>query len=480
MRNRNGVAVPHSAPAPLGLATAEGSGGDPGDSLVDERAFPGIPTGTTYTDLVDYFARRRREGVEPLIDEELSKLRIREQAKLRYAAEQAAESGTHMPTPVTLTEFLAVPDEDANMRIGDLLPVGGRAMLAAQFKAGKSTLRDNLVRSIADNTPFLGQFHIAPIDGNIAVIDNELDERMLRRWMRDQGIQKTDRVTVVPLRGKVSSFNILDATIRTAWAQALQGCSFLVFDCLRPVLDSLGLSEDKDAGRFLVAFDELLTEAGISEAVLIHHMGHSSERSRGDSRLQDWPDVLWRIVREKDTEGEAGPEAKRFFSAYGRDVDVREGELAYTPESRTLMFVAGSRKESAARGLIPAVVAYLRDEGEGRSGNAIEKALMASGHPKMQIRGALKHAIADSLVYTTPGPRNAILHVLNPAHDDASSPVRQTSPPARQRTENEFASSPLCGELELSDQPASSPTQQPGELKDVWRISGQPIDKETP
>jgi hypothetical protein len=68
-----------------------------------------------------------------------------------------------------------------------------------------------------------------------------------------------------------------------------------------------------------VAIDELLLEAGIDEALVVHHMGHSGERARGDSRLRDWPDVEWRLMRQDDD-----PASPRFLTAYGRDIDVPE------------------------------------------------------------------------------------------------------------------------------------------------------------
>jgi hypothetical protein len=48
---------------------------------------------------------------------------------------------------------------------------------------------------------------------------------------------------------------------------------------MRAILDALGLSEDKDAGKFLTGLDAMLTEAVITDAKVIHHMGHSGERA---------------------------------------------------------------------------------------------------------------------------------------------------------------------------------------------------------
>ena len=90
-------------------------------------------------------------------------------------------------------------------------------------------------------------------------------------------------------------------------------------------------------GAFLVPLDALLAEAGIPDALVVHHMGHTNERSRGDSRLRDWPDVEWRLMRKDDD-----PASARFFTAYGRDVDVEEQELGYDAATRRLTVVGGS------------------------------------------------------------------------------------------------------------------------------------------
>ena len=117
-------------------------------------------------------------------------------------------------------------------------------------------------------------------------------------WLRVQAIQHDDRVVVVSLRGMAAAFNLLDAAVLDEWAARLRGSSYLILDRLRPVLDAIGLDEHTEGGRFLVAFDTLLRQADVSDACIVQH-GHSGERSRGDSRFRDWPDVEWRMVRER-------------------------------------------------------------------------------------------------------------------------------------------------------------------------------------
>lgn len=358
------------------------------------------------------------------VTHELRKIRIREEAARRA---RKARAGTAPRPPITpLNEFLAVPDEPARYRVADLWPAGGRVVLAAQFKAGKTTMVGNLVRSLVDGTPFLGKYDVVPFTGRVVVLDDELDERMIRRWLRDQGIAYEAGAAVVSLRGRLSSFDLLDPQVRSEWAAALRdaGAAIVVLDCLAPILDSLGLSEDKEAGRFLVAFDELLKEAGVSEAIVIHHMGHSGERSRGASRLRDWPDVEWRLVREKSEDGEMDPAAPRYFSAYGRDVDVPESRLTFETTTRHLEIAGGSRKNAAADRIIDEIREFLTLR-PGAPGAAIEAAL-GEEHGRNNVRKAVARAVELGAVRRVPGRGNAILHYLNDAF--ALSP---SSPPAR-------------------------------------------------
>ena len=202
-------------------------------------------------------------------------------------------------------------------------------MLSAQYKSGKTVLVDNLVRSLADGDDFLGRFTVQPAR-RIVVMDDELSESTLRRWLRDQGIVNTAAVAdVVSLRGRLGAFNILDDRCRNQWAARLAdlGCDYLVLDCLRPLLDALGLDESREAGRFLVAFDTLLADAGTEDAALVHHMGHQNERARGDSRLQDWPDAIWKV----EPRGPQRPDLRPLFQRRGPRRERARGAFELRP-----------------------------------------------------------------------------------------------------------------------------------------------------
>ncbi len=357
------------------------------------------------------------------VTDEVERLRVREDATRRLRAERASA----LPTPALLSDFLDIPDPEQRYRVDRLWPAGGRIVLAAQYKAGKTTTVGNLLRSLADGVPFLGAFDVEAPEGRIVLFDDELDEAMLRRWLRDQGVQRPDRVAVVSLRGRIASLDLIDDHTRARWAKLLRDldAAVVILDCLRPALDALGLSEDKEAGRFLVAFDALLVEAGVREAVVTHHMGHGAERARGASQLRDWPDAEWRLVREKDDDGEHSPDARRYLTAYGRDVDVPESLLGYDATTRRLSVAGGSRKDAAADVAIPDVLEYLR-ENPGSSGRQIEAAL-GPMHKRETIRKAVIRAVESGRVETMEGPRRAVLHTLSASSAPSAPSVRQRS-----------------------------------------------------
>ena len=346
--------------------------------------------------------------------------------------------------PVTpLTELLDEPDETVCYRIDQVAPKQGNIILAAQYKAGKTILGGNLIRSLVDGDDFLGRFAVHQPAQHLVLIDNELGRTTVRRWLREQNIRNTAAVAdIITLRGRVSTFNILDDKTRDHWATRLAdlGCDYLMLDCLRPCLDALGLDENRDVGKFLVAFDTLLADAGILDSFIAQHMGHTGERSRGDSRLQDWPDALWRMVREDDD-----PASPRFFTAYGRDVDVHEGRLGYDPTTRRLTYANGSRRdtktEAAAIAVITALAATANGGGEPLSYRGIESAL-AGEHTQKTIRDGIYRAVKDGFVTVTEGPRRAKLHSINRPCSQCGMPV------ASQRERHESCPSGAEGLLE--------------------------------
>jgi hypothetical protein len=351
------------------------------------------------------------------VQERVRTLRIIREAKRRLDGED--NPPTQPPAVKPLKVLLDEPDTTSQFRIAGLMPMGGRIICAAQFKAGKTTLGGNLVRSLVDGHPFLGQFEVLHKASAVTVIDTEMSPNLTRRWLRDQNITNVDAVVdVISLRGQVTAFDIFDRAARQKWAERLSalGCDYLILDCLRPILDAFGLDENRDFGRFAVAFDALLNEAGIGDATVFDHMGHNGERARGDSRKQDWADAIWAINRARNTDGTDDPTGLRYFTALGRDVNIPEGQLVLDVDTRHLTLAGGSRTALRNDGARRCIITFLTESARKDikpNKTAIETAGKAGGHPIHVTRHALTGLIKAGLVAVEPGLKdNSKLHTF--------------------------------------------------------------------
>jgi hypothetical protein len=405
------------------------------------------------------------------VEREARKIRVRDAAQRKVRTEQQRDVGDL--DPISLDRFLAIPDEPINYRIAGLWPSGGRIVLAAQWKVGKTTLTGNVIRALADGALFLNRFQTQPAE--VTLLDFEMDPRKIRQWLRDQQIKYASHVHVLALRGKVSSFDILDPVIRSQWAARIHGSDVAIFDCLRPILDALGLDENRDAGRLLMAIDELLSEAGVPEALIVHHMGHSGERSRGDSRIIDWPDATWKLVRENpDLEN-----SPRYFSAYGRDVYQAESLLEFNSETRRLALVGGNRKDASSTRLLEPLLEILRGSEDGMSGRQLDDAMVDAGHGRNASRDARQYAVKNGQVVTEPGKARAVIHKVNPDLGE-SAPVRHSAPVgvAHHASESgeECASAPIDGARTLTTAaPVSETNSAPAHVMDL--LGGATIEE---
>lgn len=388
----------------------------PGDRYAWESALTKLDQAWGYA-LDDAAASTSSEagGHDVAVQREAEKLRVQRDAKAIVSAETAQT--VQIPQVERLDAFLAEPAPSVRYRVERLMPSGGRVLLAAQHKAGKTTLVGNLIAALVDGTPFLGSFAVQQAR-RVVLIDDELSRAMLHTWLATHGIRNSERVSLLTLKGKMFTFDLLDDATRARWAAAIGSADVLILDCLRPALDALALSEDKDAGRFLVGLDALLAEAGIAECFLVHHMGHVGERARGDSRLLDYPDALWRLVVD-DKDGRENPSAPRYLSAYGRDVELPETRLHFEPVTRQLTAAGGSRKDAAAEAALPDVIAYLdqHDKAELSQNELTTAVFDSTEHTRSAVRAAVALSVARSIVLVEKGGKHgAHRHYLNPSH----------------------------------------------------------------
>jgi hypothetical protein len=295
-----------------------------------------------------------------------AELRINEDAKAMLAALQAGQAPPL--DGLTLREFLSQPDEEERYRVNDLWPAEGRILLAAAAKSGKTTMvAANLIPSLVDGKPFLGRHAPQRVAGSVALLNMEVGERTLRRWLRDSGTVGVEQVVVANLRGKASALALASDAGRRRFADFLKSrdTELVILDPLAPVLASLGLDENSnsDVARFFGWWSEALALAGVVDDIVVHHTGHAGERSRGASRLLDEPDAIWTLTREKsdDEDDPYGPVETRYLAAYGRDVDMAAEALAYDTETRSLSLTGQGRGEVRGTEVEMKVMRALKD-----------------------------------------------------------------------------------------------------------------------
>lgn len=330
-------------------------------------------------------------------------LRATYDARQLHAAELAVRTFRVPSYTRSLTEELALPDEPASYAVDELLPAGGNALLAAGFKAGKTTLLTNLVRAYADGVPFLGRYPVTPGVGRIAVFNYELSPGQYRRWLRETGIVNTDRIAVLHLRGHrlpLSASDVEDWIV--GWLRD-QDVSFWIVDPFARAAAGIEENSNTEVGAWLETFDVIKERAGISEAVLATHTGRAvrepgEERARGASRLDDWADARWLLVRDH--------EARRFFRAAGRDVDIAEQQLSYDPGSRLLTLGGGDRRWSHGHEVEQRVLDYVN----AHPGAGVKQIQDGVSGNKDQIDKARRALVDREVIRTEDGPRKAQLH----------------------------------------------------------------------
>lgn len=252
---------------------------------------------------------------------------------------------------VSLDEFYEQPEHETHFRVGSehgdkrhgLWPSNGTVLLAAQAKAGKTTLLLNLIYSLVTGEKFLGRFDVTGLgpDDKAVILNLEVNDDQYRRWQKSRGIPNDPRVMVANLRGKANNVNLLDRGIRKLFVEKLQatGANILIVDPIGPIMRAIGVDEQDNStvGRVLDAFNELRVDTNIKDIFLIHHAGHAIDSqksrpggSRGASAFNDIPDALWTYGIEKDNPG------VRYLTLQGRDVFDEGIEVKFDEDTRTL------------------------------------------------------------------------------------------------------------------------------------------------
>jgi hypothetical protein len=284
---------------------------------------------------------------------EVDRLRVRHEARQVFDAELRGEAPAF--DAALLDEVLARPGDPPDRVVG-FLPSGGRLLVVAQRKTGKTTLVLNLALSLIDGGHFLGRFATRPVAGNVAVLNFEVTGRQLAAWAQQVGVPG-GRLLLVNLRGRRNPLDHPDDRARLVDLLRAYQVEVLVVDPFGRAYTGKSQNDASEVTSWLADLDRFATDAGIAEVVLAVHAGWDGERTRGSSALEDWADVVATLTRDPDDQH------VRYLSAFGRvDDDVDEDRLRFEPDTRTLTLTgAGSRKHDRADRAVEAAMPDVLD-----------------------------------------------------------------------------------------------------------------------
>lgn len=306
-----------------------------------------------------------------------------------------AGQGVVMPESVgNGRDYLALPDEETEWALEGLLPLYGNATLTAQFKAGKTTCVGDLVRCLCDDQPFLGKFAPSPLEGTVALWNYELSAANQRRWLRDLNIRNPEKMHVLDLRGHRWPFineRVEDLTVE--WLIEREVEWWIIDPFARAFVGCGDENSNGDVSTWTDTIDVIKRRAGVKNVVMPVHTGRPSlgsnadVRARGATRLDDWADSRWLLVRDDQTDA-------RFFRAHGRDVDVAEEELTMDATTRRLRLAGWDRHTHRQRTFVDRAVRVVADAG---AGGATRTEVMSAldDIPKSDAKAAIDRAVAS-------------------------------------------------------------------------------------
>lgn len=362
--------------------------------------------------------RRGRHGDSDLVAHYMNHQRARETARGLLEEEKYANE----PSPFddkTLGDLIEEGDDDIAWNINRVLVDGHNVLLVATPKAGKTTLTHNLARSWADGAPFLGNPYGDIHDGYevlreadrgaVAIWQFELGGRQAKAWLVKQGIDSVGRVRLQNLRE--SRFNLASQSGQRQSIEWLKrtGTGLWIVDTLRRAYKG-NINDNDELKSFTETFDSIRGAVDtIHNSIVSHHVSGRKEFAEGDehalgaTEIDAWPDATWYLVTDRER-------SKRFFRAFGRDVDVPEMELVYEEATNRLWLApsGSSRREARAHDDLMNVLSIV-----GANPNITATDLKARLEGRGNTRGSqIQATISAGYVTTTEGARNAKFHRL--------------------------------------------------------------------
>ena len=252
-----------------------------------------------------------------------------------------ASRSMRIPPTRTMLDALEAPLPVPPQLVEGLVIGEGVTLLSAQNKTGKSTVGINLVRAVLYGEDLFGRYptHL-PSDAGVGVWNAEVSASTYEQWMIEHGLDDVHakRLTFLHLAGYPVDL------LLPAWRE--QTVSWLREHKVKLwVLDPFSKifrgdeNSATEVNAWWMALREIMAEADVPAAFVIHHAGHTDDdrraRARGSSAIEGDPEVVL-SYQHGGKPGGFPPSNKRYLSGVGRIDDIPSLTLDYDQVHRRL------------------------------------------------------------------------------------------------------------------------------------------------
>lgn len=288
---------------------------------------------------------------EQELHKELTRLRARRMAEGRIR-EEDAEREWQDPPLMTGAYLANCAAEEYDYLIDKLWVRGHTCLVIGQYKKGKTTLLQNICRSLATGEKLFGRYDTDKVEGNIVYMDLELTTNDLTLWVSKGGLGLPN-VLFAPLRSGNHHLDFRTSFTRKKmreWLEPVMPVSVLAIDPVGAIAQRVsqgdqGENDNTFVGEWLRSFNRFLGEANIESGIVSHHTGQvrGSRRARGAAAWMDVPDVIWSYTSLRDYAASENMHADaesdaRLLSVVGRGPEVPEFIVRFDEAERKLYY----------------------------------------------------------------------------------------------------------------------------------------------
>lgn len=272
---------------------------------------------------------------EDLVAREYRKneIKAREQLKKEIAYDQFVEvyGEPKKVEPVAHEEFLKLAETPIEWLMEPAIVYGGLTLFLGMSNASKSTNAAEIIRaSLAGDLAF-GHFPTKKINKAVAIVLEGAPQIVAKQYKRCFGLEG---FSFLPMMDNLAAANLDEQENMATLVDICRDADLVVIDCLNPLLDSFGLTEETTAIGYVAGRVNLLKGlANVRHVVLLAH-SNQDDSARASKQLEGKADGIVIFRGEKD-------KPREFAIRKNKGGQYPEGMIYQDPDSLILTFSEG-------------------------------------------------------------------------------------------------------------------------------------------